>query len=144
MTDTSGDHHPHPIVDVDDRRHPVGPAADPELPVILGSDPDDRRGSAANDRLELGDTDPITANELADFVLPDASSGEDRRRSPGQIGPPVRALGPARRRHITMLRSGVGPETQSGHLKHSFRGHLPREWWARGDLNPHVLSDTGT
>lgn len=92
VTDTSGDHHPHPIVDVDDRRHPVGPAAGPELPVVLGSNPDDDRGSAANDRLELGHADPGSAHESANVVLREASPGQDRRRSPSQIGQPVRAL----------------------------------------------------
>jgi hypothetical protein len=27
---------------------------------------------------------------------------------------------------------------------HGALGHLTDQWWARGDLNPHVLSDTGT
>jgi putative membrane protein len=42
------------------------------------------------------------------------------------------------------LRTGPDGRPAKRTLEHLLAGKLPHEQWARGDLNPHVLSDTGT
>jgi len=134
VADASGDDDPHPIVDVDDGGHAIRPPSAAELPVVRASDADHDR-TVAEDDGELRDTHPVAADEAPNLVPPNTLRGPDRRRPPDRWGHSIGAAPSPRGWLIHVLRSGIGPETQSGHLKHSFRGHLPREWWARGDLN---------
>ncbi len=49
------------------------------------------------------------------------------------LGQICTALSPGRRPDHLFV-PGISPETQSGHLKHAFRGHLPRIYVGEGGL----------
>jgi len=56
------------------------------------------------------------------------------------------ALGPLDGRQILELGCGTGRADGRGHAdpEHHYPGEFPWSLWARGDLNPHVLTDTRT
>jgi hypothetical protein len=120
-----------------------------EVPRCMGPDHvDGRRGhSRGRHRRPRPSLDCLTlsrpeSSHLRGFIVPGGPPGSLAAAGIWMTTRRTRRRDPFRRDETPF--DGWWARPEPGFCRHEPRGFVESPWWARGDLNPHILSDTGT